>query len=103
MVLAGRLAMSVYRLACSVPECFSLMIRSVQQHVERPVAFTLYYPQAPQPPACLPPQMHTGAAGKGGDSGELAQFVSNASFATLTLIYTFTELLDLSDQVAGWF
>jgi hypothetical protein len=40
-------------------------------------------------------------AGGGGDSGQMAQFVSNASFATLTLIYTFTELLDLSDKVGG--
>ena len=45
-------------------------------------------------------------AGGGGEEGggKLAQFVSNASFATLMLIYTFTELLDLSDQVGkcGW-
>ncbi|PSC73387.1 ATP-binding cassette sub-family D member 4 [Micractinium conductrix] len=42
----------------------------------------------------------TGMAGSGKDSGELAQFVSNASFATLMLIYTVTELLDLSDQLS---
>jgi hypothetical protein len=45
-------------------------------------------------------------AGGGGEEGggKLAQFVSNSSFATLMLIYTFTELLDLSDQVdkCGW-
>ena len=32
------------------------------------------------------------------DSGELAKWVSNASFATLTLIYSFTQLLDLANQ-----
>ncbi len=35
----------------------------------------------------------------GNDGGQTAQFVSNASFATLALIYTVTELLDLSDRV----
>ena len=60
-----------------------------------------------QHPAATPthqyPNMHAGMAGGGGegDSGKVAQFVSNASFATLTLIYTFTELLDLSDKVKG--
>lgn len=51
------------------------------------------------------PRPRAGMAGGGGDSGQMAQFVSNASFATLTLIYTFTELLDLSDKVGaglGW-
>ena len=32
------------------------------------------------------------------DSGEAAKWVSNASFATLTLIYSFTQLLDLANQ-----
>ncbi|KAL4434207.1 hypothetical protein ABPG75_000648 [Micractinium tetrahymenae] len=36
----------------------------------------------------------------GNDGGETAQFVSNASFATLALIYTVTELLDLSDRMS---
>lgn len=35
----------------------------------------------------------------GNDGGQTAQFVSNASFAALALIYTVTELLDLSDRV----
>lgn len=43
---------------------------------------------------------YAGAAKAGGDSGQLAQFVSNASFVLLSLIYAFTELLDLSDQVS---
>lgn len=38
---------------------------------------------------CLPADM---------DSGEVAKWVSNASFATLTLIYSFTQLLDLANQ-----
>ena len=38
---------------------------------------------------CLPVDM---------DSGEVAKWVSNASFATLTLIYSFTQLLDLASQ-----
>lgn len=38
---------------------------------------------------CLPVDM---------DSGELAKWVSNASFATLTLIYSFTQLLDLANH-----
>ena len=38
--------------------------------------------------------------GGGGSGGEIAQFVSNASFFTLTLIYTFTEVLDLAEQLA---
>jgi hypothetical protein len=42
--------------------------------------------------------MSAGAPG-GGDGGRMAQFVSNASFASLALIYTFTEVLDLSDKV----
>ena len=53
-------------------------------------------------PTPAPARPAAGMVGGGGDSGRLAQFVSNASFATLTLIYTFTELLDLSDQVGGW-
>lgn len=36
----------------------------------------------------------------GNDGGQTAQFVSNASFATLALIYTVTELLDLSDRMS---
>lgn len=34
------------------------------------------------------------------DSGEVAKWVSNASFATLTLIYSFTQLLDLASQMS---
>lgn len=34
------------------------------------------------------------------DSGQLAKWVSNASFATLTLIYSFTQMLDLASQVS---
>jgi ABC-type uncharacterized transport system fused permease/ATPase subunit len=41
------------------------------------------------------------AAGTGGSGGELAQFVSNASFASLSLIYSFTEMLDLGEQVSS--
>lgn len=41
-----------------------------------------------------------GAIGRGGDSGETAQQISNASFATLSLIYSFTETLNLSDDLA---
>lgn len=40
----------------------------------------------------------TGGLPRGMDSGELAKWVSNASFATLTLIYSFTQLLDLASQ-----
>lgn len=47
---------------------------------------------------CTPPL--AGYAGSG-DSGKLAQFISNSSFVLLSLIYTFTELLDLSDQVSA--
>ena len=32
------------------------------------------------------------------DSGQRARWVSNASFATLTLIYSFTQMLDLASQ-----
>ena len=53
------------------------------------------------PPLLCPLGMAGGGGGEEG-GGKLAQFVSNASFATLMLIYTFTELLDLSDQVCGW-
>jgi len=45
-----------------------------------------------------PHPLTAGYAAKG-DSGQLAQFISNSSFVLLSLIYTFTELLDLSDQV----
>jgi hypothetical protein len=41
-----------------------------------------------------------GAIGEGGDSGKTAQQISNASFATLSLIYSFTETLNLSDDLA---
>lgn len=34
------------------------------------------------------------------DSGQLAKWVSNASFATLTLIYSFTQMLDLASHFA---
>lgn len=32
------------------------------------------------------------------DKGQVAKWVSNASFATLTLIFSFTQLLDLGSQ-----
>ncbi|KAG7667755.1 putative Lysosomal cobalamin transporter ABCD4 [Nannochloris sp. 'desiccata'] len=41
------------------------------------------------------------AAGAGGSGGELARFVSNASFASLSLIYSFTEMLDLGEQLSS--
>jgi len=41
------------------------------------------------------------SAGTGGSSGEVAKFVSNASFASLSLIYSFTEMLDLGEQVSS--
>ena len=41
-----------------------------------------------------------GAFGKAGDGGETAQKISNASFATLSLIYSFTEVLDLSAKLS---
>ena len=37
---------------------------------------------------------------KGGSGGAAAEHISNASFAILTLIYTFQSLLDLSDAVS---
>lgn len=40
------------------------------------------------------------SGGGSGSGGEIAQFVSNASFVTLALIYTLTELLDLADNLA---
>lgn len=39
-------------------------------------------------------------AGAEWDSGRRAQFISNASFATLSLIYSFTEVADLSERLA---
>ena len=39
-----------------------------------------------------------GSMPTGMDSGQLAKWVSNASFATLTLIYSFTQMLDLATQ-----
>ncbi len=44
--------------------------------------------------------MGTGAGSlpAGLDSGQLAKWASNASFATLTLIYSFTQILDLASQ-----
>eukprot|EP01025_Chloroclados_australasicus_P028012 TRINITY_DN2771_c0_g4_i1.p1 TRINITY_DN2771_c0_g4~~TRINITY_DN2771_c0_g4_i1.p1 ORF type:complete len:820 (+),score=47.07 TRINITY_DN2771_c0_g4_i1:97-2556(+) len=41
-----------------------------------------------------------GAVWSGLDSAELASKISNASFYTLTLIYTFTRLLDASDKIS---
>ena len=41
-----------------------------------------------------------GSLAEGGDSGKTAQQISNASFATLSLIYSFTEVLNLSDSLA---
>jgi hypothetical protein len=40
-----------------------------------------------------------GGGGEGHDSGADAQLVSNASFATLTLVYAFTQLLDTAEKV----
>jgi hypothetical protein len=36
----------------------------------------------------------------GGSGGATAERISNASFATLTLIYSFTQLLDMADQLS---
>ncbi|KAL3160894.1 hypothetical protein ABBQ38_009286 [Trebouxia sp. C0009 RCD-2024] len=47
---------------------------------------------------CIGLVVFTGGLPRGMDSGELAKWVSNASFATLTLIYSFTQLLDLASQ-----
>ena len=41
-----------------------------------------------------------GSEPSGMDQGQRAKWVSNASFATLTLIYTFTQILDLGTQVS---
>eukprot|EP00884_Botryococcus_braunii_P011524 jgi/Botrbrau1/20372/Bobra.0006s0035.1 len=41
-----------------------------------------------------------GGAGAAWDSGRRAEFISNASFATLSLIYSFTEVVDLSERIA---
>ena len=38
---------------------------------------------------------------RGASSGATAERVSNASFATLTLIYSFTQLLDMADQLSS--
>ena len=35
-----------------------------------------------------------------GDTGQMAQRISNASFATLSLIYSLTEMLDLAELLA---
>ena len=42
--------------------------------------------------------LNAGSMPAGLDSGQLAKWVSNASFATLTLIYSFTQMLDLASQ-----
>ena len=43
------------------------------------------------------------AGGMGtGSSGAVAERISNASFATLMLIYSFTELLDLADVLSDF-
>lgn len=74
---------------------------------------TGWHPARRQRCRSLPPPLHSitrpptraypaGMAGApGGDSGALAQWVSNASFATLMLIYSFTELLDLSKHLSN--
>ena len=53
---------------------------------------------------CMTVRDMTGSDNEGafgeGDSGKTAQMISNASFATLSLIYSFTEVLDLSDQLS---
>uniref|UniRef100_A0A1D1ZUR4 ABC transporter domain-containing protein n=2 Tax=Auxenochlorella protothecoides TaxID=3075 RepID=A0A1D1ZUR4_AUXPR len=36
----------------------------------------------------------SGTGPRGGDPGDTARFVSNAAFATMALVYTFTELMD---------
>lgn len=41
-----------------------------------------------------------GSEPSGMDQGQRAKWVSNASFATLTLIYTFTQILDLGTQMS---
>lgn len=47
--------------------------------------------------------MSAGSFGKAGGSGKTAQEISYASFATLSLIYSFTEVLNLSDSLATLF
>ena len=41
-----------------------------------------------------------GTFAEAGDTGKVAQQISNASFATLSLIYSFTETLNLADSLA---
>lgn len=41
-----------------------------------------------------------GAFDKPGDSGQTAQRISNASFATLSLIYSLTEVFDLANSLS---
>ncbi|KAL0041425.1 hypothetical protein WJX79_002885 [Trebouxia sp. C0005] len=50
--------------------------------------------------SCLGLVVFTGCLPADMDSGERARWVSNASFATLTLIYSFTQMLDLASQVS---
>lgn len=55
---------------------------------------------------CLPHRAPTwiycpGSFQETGEGGKLAQQISNASFATISLIYSFTETLDLSDKIAS--
>ncbi|DBB08479.1 TPA: ATP-binding cassette sub- D member 4, variant 2 [Trebouxia sp. C0006] len=48
--------------------------------------------------SCLGLVVFTGNLPADMDSGQRARWVSNASFATLTLIYSFTQMLDLASQ-----
>ncbi|DBA94773.1 TPA: ATP-binding cassette sub- D member 4 [Trebouxia sp. C0004] len=48
--------------------------------------------------SCLVLVVFTGCLPADMDSGQRARWVSNASFATLTLIYSFTQMLDLASQ-----
>ncbi len=59
-------------------------------------------PPPSPPPTCtrIGPAGAAGPPGTEGGGGKVAQFISNASFFTLMLIFSFTEVLDLSDQIS---
>ena len=44
--------------------------------------------------------LHSAGDIEGGSGGAAAERISNASFATLTLVYSFTSLLNLADEVS---
>lgn len=44
-------------------------------------------------------QFNTGGM-SGGSGGASAELISNASFATLMVIYSFTQLMDMADQLS---